>query len=255
MESARLLEMPAAGVFHGSGGEDLNMILTALLLGLAGGLHCAGMCGPLALALPQSGPGRTRFLVSRLAYNLGRIATYCLLGLVFGLIGRSFWLAGVQRWLSIGLGILLLVSLTTASRLGAWRPISWAVNALKSNMSALLRRRSLGSVALLGLLNGFLPCGLVYVAGAGATATGDIMKGVEFMAAFGAGTLPTVLAISLSGRLAPMSLRLRLRKAVPVSVAVLGLLLILRGAGLGIPWVSPGDSKDGLACCQQKHTP
>jgi sulfite exporter TauE/SafE len=91
---------------------------------------------------------------------------------------------------------------------------------------------------------------LVYVAGAGATATGDIFKGVEFMAAFGVGTFPTMLVISLSGRLAPMSLRLRLRKAVPISIAVLGLLLILRGAGLGIRWVSPGFSASGVTCCR-----
>jgi sulfite exporter TauE/SafE len=106
------------------------------------------------------------------------------------------------------------------------------------------------SIAALGLLNGFLPCGLVYAAGAGATATGGVLKSVSYMAAFGAGTVPVMMAISFSGNLVPFTFRLKLRKAVPVSVALLGLLLILRGAGLGIPWLSPIISVQGWSCCQ-----
>ena len=106
-------------------------------------------------------------------------------------------------------------------------------------MAVLLRRRSFNSLLVLGLLNGLLPCGLVYVACAGATATGDLFKGAFYMLAFGAGTVPMMLAISLSGNLVPISLRLKLLKAVPVAVFVLATLLILRGMSLGIPYVSP----------------
>ena len=88
------------------------MILgTAFFLGLAGSLHCAGMCGPLAMAVPVLGRNRWAVLASRLIYNLGRVVTYALLGLVFGLIGQTFALAGFQRWVSLVTGALILIGL------------------------------------------------------------------------------------------------------------------------------------------------
>jgi uncharacterized protein len=222
---------------------------TAFVLGLVGSLHCAGMCGPLTLALPAAGNTTGGYLSGRLAYNLGRIVPYCALGVVFGLVGKTLLLAGIQRWVSIGLGAALLTGLLTSRRLALWRPVMALVERLKSSMSALLRRGSLASLGMLGLLNGLLPCGLVYVACAGATATGRVSGGVEYMAAFGAGTVPLMLAISLSGKLVPLSLRLKLRKAIPVSVCLLAALLILRGMGLGIPYLSPDLSATGAACC------
>jgi sulfite exporter TauE/SafE len=221
----------------------------AFTLGLAGSFHCAGMCGPLALALPPSGNSVPGFVLGRTVYNLGRIATYYLLGLVFGLLGKTLWLAGVQRWVSIALGFALLAGLFASRRLALWRPGSVIVERLKSRMSRLLRRRSLASLALLGLLNGFLPCGLVYVACAGATATGAILSGAQYMAVFGAGTVPMMLAIGLSGKLVPVTLRLQLRKAVPASVFLLATLLILRGMSLGIPYLSPDLSGGAASCC------
>jgi uncharacterized protein len=223
---------------------------TALVLGLVGSLHCAGMCGPLALALPLAGSSRAGFLAGRAAYNLGRILTYCLLGVVFGLVGQTLLLAGVQRWVSIALGVALLAGLITSRRVALWHPVTALVNWLKSRMSVLLRQRSLVSLLLLGLLNGLLPCGLVYVACAGATATGNLLSGAQYMAVFGTGTVPMMLAISLSGRLVPMSLRLQLRKAIPVSVFLLATLLILRGMALGIPYLSP-DLASGASCCHK----
>ena len=216
-------------------------------LGLVGSLHCAGMCGPLALALPNSGVSAPGHLAGRLAYNLGRVITYCLLGVVFGSLGETLLLAGIQRWVSILLGVALLVGLFASRRLVLWRPVTGLVNRLKHPMSGLLRRHSTGSLLALGLLNGLLPCGLVYVAGAGATATGGVVSGLIYMAAFGAGTVPMMLAISLSGKLIPVSIRLKLVKAIPVSVFLLGALLILRGMALGIPYVSP-DLAAGSCC-------
>ena len=173
--------------------------------------------------------------------------TYCLLGLAFGLLGKTLLLAGIQRWVSIALGVALLVGLFASRRLALWRPVTGLVNRLKHPMSGLLRRHSTGSLLALGLLNGLLPCGLVYVAGAGATAMGGVVSGVIYMAAFGAGTVPMMLAISLSGKLIPVSIRLKLVKAIPVSVFLLGALLILRGMALGIPYVSP-DLAAGSCC-------
>jgi len=223
---------------------------TAFVLGLVGSLHCAGMCGPLALALPPSGSTTAGFFAGRVAYNLGRIVTYCGLGLIFGLLGQTLWLAGIQRWTSIALGVALLAGLFGSRRLALWRPVTALVEQLKSRMAALLRRRSLSALALLGLLNGLLPCGLVYVACAGATATGGILAGAQYMAAFGVGTVPLMLTISLSRNLLPISLRLQLRKAIPASVFLLAALLILRGMSLGIPYLSP-DLADGASCCHR----
>lgn len=224
---------------------------TAFILGLVGSLHCAGMCGPLALALPQAGAAPAQFAAGRLAYNLGRITTYTLLGVVFGLLGRTLLLAGIQRWVSIGLGICLLIGLFASRKLARWRPVTAFVGALKTKMSAQLRRRSFTALLLLGILNGLLPCGLVYVAGAGATATSGLLSGMLYMALFGAGTIPMMLAISLSGRLVPFSLRLKLQRAIPVSVFILATLLILRGMSLGIPYVSPVLSGEHPGCCQK----
>jgi sulfite exporter TauE/SafE len=222
-------------------------LITAFMLGLVGSLHCAGMCGPLVLAITAASPGR--FLLGRVAYNTGRILTYCAMGLVFGLLGKSFLVVGIQRWASIGLGIALLLGLFASRKLALWRPVTALVERLKSSMSVLLRQRSLASLVLLGLLNGLLPCGLVYVACAGAAAAGGIVSGVAYMVAFGAGTVPMLLGISLSGKLVPLTLRLRLRKAIPVSVFVLAAILVLRGMSLGIPYISPDLSGGSVACC------
>jgi sulfite exporter TauE/SafE len=228
------------------------MILwTALILGLAGSLHCAGMCGPLALAIPTASTTRTGVVAGRLAYNLGRMLTYCLLGVVFGLLGRTLLLAGIQRWVSILLGLALLFGLVSSRKLARWHPVIALVGQLKSHMSVLLRTRSLVALFLLGLLNGLLPCGLVYVACAGATATGSLSSGVVYMAAFGLGTVPMMLGIGLTGRLIPTALRHQLRKAIPVSVILLASMLILRGLSLGIPYVSPDLSSGNASCCHK----
>ena len=223
---------------------------TAFILGLVGSLHCAGMCGPLMLGLPTGGSSRFGFLLGRTTYNLGRMATYCVLGLVFGGLGRTFALAGIQRWVSILLGVSLLIGLMVSNRRWRFEPTSRVVAWLKCSMSHLLRRRTLVSLAVLGLLNGLLPCGLVYVACAGATAMGGLLPGAGYMAAFGAGTFPMMIAISLSGRLLPFQLRLKWQKAIPVCVFVVAALLIMRGMSLGVPYLSP-DLNSGSSCCHK----
>lgn len=222
---------------------------TPLALGLAGSLHCAGMCGPLALAVPAPGKGAATFLISRTLYNIGRIMTYSLLGVLFGVLGKTLFFAGIQRWFSIALGALLLIGLFSSTRLGLSKPVSNIVVRLRSAMSLFLRKRSVSSLFMLGMLNGLLPCGLVYVAAAAATINGSILGGVLFMAVFGLGTLPMMLSIGLSGRLIPPAVRLQFTRAVPVSVFLLATLLIFRGLGLGIPYLSPNLAEG--SCCHR----
>lgn len=224
----------------------------ALALGLLGSLHCAAMCGPLQLALPVPPGGPGRMLGGRLLYQLGRIATYCLLGIVAGLAGKSLVLAGLQRWLSIALGAAILAGFFLSKKAAVSAPVVRLVMRLKSAMSVQLQQRSLRSLALLGALNGLLPCGLVYAAMAGAVARGTVASGILFMAAFGLGTTPTLLALSLSGKILPVTWRLKLRAAIPLGVCALAALLILRGLSLGIPYVSPDLSAAHPSCC---HTP
>jgi uncharacterized protein len=217
----------------------MDLVWTALVIGLVGSVHCAGMCGPLALALPAIGTSRMSFTMGRLLYNAGRMTTYCAIGAIFGVLGRTLALAGLQRWLSLGAGILILLGLIVSTRAAAKKPAVAAVAWLKRTFASLLVRRTYTSMFFLGAVNGLLPCGLVYVAAAGATATGSIGASLLFMIAFGAGTLPVMLGLGLAGRKVQMSFRWRLQKLIPISVTCLALLLVLRGMALGIPYVSP----------------
>jgi hypothetical protein len=221
----------------------------AIALGLLGSLHCAAMCGPLLLALPVAPGGPGRFIAGRVVYQLGRIVTYCLLGVVAGLVGKSIFLAGFQRWLSIALGAAVLLGFLLSKRIAVSAPVVRLVGRLKSAMSAQLRHRGFRSLTLLGMLNGLLPCGLVYVALAGAVSQGGLFDGITYMALFGLGTTPMMLGIGLSGRAFPVSFRLKLRSAIPYGICLLGSLLILRGLGLGIPYVSPALVAGLPACC------
>ena len=220
--------------------NDLTLQLwAALTLGLVGSLHCAGMCGPLALALPRVGHTRHAFVTGRILYNLGRITTYCAIGLVFGLFGKSLALSGLQKWLSLTLGGLILLTLTGLT-LKPLNASGWKLFALvRKAFGAVLQRRSLSALFALGVVNGLLPCGLVYVAAAGAAVAGSLTGSIAAMAAFGFGTLPVMLAIPFLGPHAPVLSRVQPRRLLPAMVALIGVLLVLRGMELGIPYLSP----------------
>jgi sulfite exporter TauE/SafE len=221
----------------------------AFLIGFIGSAHCAGMCGPLALALPGTGNTRSTFIAGRAAYNLGRIATYGLLGAFFGLLGHGFAVAGLQRWVSLVAGAAILIAVATSRNdfaLGAsaTRVVGW----LKAGLGKLFRQRTFGALFAIGVLNGFLPCGLVYAACAGAVTTGNIAAGMLYMITFGLGTVPMMLALSFAGQKIQLPLRFRLQKLIPFSLVLVGVLLLLRGMGLGIPYLSPAISGKGSCC-------
>ena len=226
---------------------------TAFLLGLVGSLHCAGMCGPLALALPVNSPVFARFLSGRLLYNLGRMVTYAALGAVFGLLGQSFVVMGVQRWVSLAVGIVILVSLILSPRFFSSVQPAKFISVIKSPFLKLMRNRSLSALFGIGLLNGLLPCGLVYAACAAAMTSDTLLHGSEYMLAFGLGTIPMMLVITLMGQRLQFILRFKLQRLIPVSLAVIGTLMVLRGMALGIPHFSPKLTVQADAvrqCCQ-----
>ena len=222
------------------------MLLSAFILGLVGSLHCAGMCGALALAVPAVNPTRAGFLVSRLLYNAGRIATYTAIGALFGLVGETLSLAGFQGWLSLAAGAFILLGLIFA-KISLNNPAANLVIRIKRIFGNLLLRRSYPALFALGAVNGLLPCGLVYVAAAAATATGHVLTAAEYMVAFGLGTLPVLLAIPILGR--KIAFNFNYQKLVPISVALVALMLILRGLALDIPFISPDLAAGHCSAC------
>src|SRR3954453_13812565 len=220
---------------------------TAFVLGLVGSLHCGIMCGPLICALPTAGRSRSSFLARRVVYNAGRIGVYCLLGLLFGALGKSLSLVGLQKWLSLIAGCAVLIGLPASRRWNVQGPIWKSTHWLKKKFGRLLQQQTSASLLGLGALNGLLPCGLVYVASAGAAAGGDLWQGSLFMLSFGLGTLPMMLGIVFAAQ----TLRWIFgqgQNLIPASIALVGLLLVLRGLSLGIPYLSPDLSNGGAHC-------
>lgn len=223
-------------------------LITPFTIGLLGSMHCVGMCGPIALTLPIGRRSEIGRLIALMAYNIGRISTYALLGTVFGLLGKSFYLAGIQRQVSVFLGLLLLLGIfipkliSQKSRVSSW----WykLFGNLYQEMSALIKKGSISSIFVLGIINGFLPCGLVYVALAGALAQSEVYNGSLFMVMFGLGTAPAMFAIGWASKYISLTLRNSIRKVTPYFIAFFGILLILRGLNLGI-YLSPRIEKVG----------
>jgi sulfite exporter TauE/SafE len=219
----------------------LQVIIPAFLLGFAGSVHCIGMCGPLALSVPVAG-GRGSRVRAGLIYNTGRVATYSMLGAIFGLAGRSFAWFGWQQRFSLVLGVLILLFVLVPG-LSSNRWLSAGAGKLfmrvRNRFSTVLFRGNPGSILASGVLNGILPCGLVYLALAGAAATGQAMDGALFMMFFGWGTLPVMFSVVFFGTVFKQNFRIRMRSIYPAMMAVMAILLIIRGLNLGIPYLSP----------------
>ena len=218
-------------------------ILAAFVVGLVGSLHCIGMCGPIAIALPVPTSSNLSFLTGRILYNLGRVITYSFLGAILGLLGGRIAIAGAQQVVSIVLGVIVIVAVMLPQRYKnyfAQHPVVQNLaRPLRSNISVLFKKGTFSAMFLIGILNGFLPCGLVYVALAGAIASGDAISGAAVMILFGLGTVPAMFAASVFGKFINVGIRTKIRKAVPVFAILLGVIFILRGMNLGIKFISP----------------
>ena len=229
--------------------------LQALLLGLLGSFHCVGMCGPIVIALPLKNKSWFSRISSSLLYNSGRSFTYGTMGLLFGLLGRGLYLGGIQQWVSLFLGGIMILSVFFPA---LFRKISLQSKAgnliarIKSLFGKMFSIQKYYSLFLIGLLNGLLPCGLVYVALAGAVMLGNAQEGALYMILFGLGTMPVMLALALAGNVVSLKFRNKIRRLIPVFIVVIGLLFILRGLNLGIPYLSPQIEKHSLKakCCQ-----
>ena len=216
---------------------------TAFIVGLVGSAHCAGMCGPIALALPLKSDNWFTRVSGGLVYNAGRIITYMMLGAIFGLLGKGLHMAGFQLWASIIIGVVMIVMVVIPLIFNKLPSLNNVFEGYSSRLLGGFRSmfRNGGTLSLfgIGLLNGILPCGLVYVAVAGAINAGDVVSAMLYMALFGAGTIPVMLAVSLAGTMISLKLRIFVNKLAPYVIVLLGILFILRGLSLGIPYISP----------------
>lgn len=219
------------------------MLFSALIFGLLGSFHCIGMCGPIAFMLPVSRNNKLKKVFQILLYHGGRLMAYSIIGLIFGMLGKSLNLFGLQQYLSVATGVVMIgvviIPLQKFRKYNLSTPLTRGIGKIKSSLGAALKRKTPDTFLTIGFLNGFLPCGLVYMAVFGAVASGNIMEGSLYMLLFGVGTIPLMTtAVYFSGFLTQI-MRKRIRQLIPVFVAAIGLLFILRGLGLGIPFISP----------------
>jgi sulfite exporter TauE/SafE len=203
------------------------------------------MCGPIAMMLPVDRTNEAKKVLQILTYHFGKIIAYASLGLIFGLLGKSFYLAGWQQQMSIIFGVLMIVVAFVPEKVFARYNFSKSVfkiiSNVKSNLGKQFKNKSYFSLFTIGFLNGFLPCGMVYIAIFGAIAMQSVSLGVMYMLLFGIGTIPMLTLVVYLSQLLTFSSRNALQKGIPIVTIVIGILFIIRGLGLDIPYVSPSN--------------
>ncbi|WP_278035311.1 sulfite exporter TauE/SafE family protein [Flavobacterium nitratireducens] len=219
------------------------MLYTALLFGLISSLHCIGMCGPIAMMLPVDRSNPSKKIMQIMSYHLGRISAYATVGFVFGLLGKGFYMAGMQQKMSIIIGFLMILVILipekTFANYNFSKPVFRLIAKVKEALGKQFKKKTYQSLFTIGLLNGFLPCGMVYVALFGAIAMQSSSLGVLYMILFGLGTVPLMSSVVYIHSFISLGMRNRIQKLIPFVVVLIGFLFILRGLGLGIPYVSP----------------
>lgn len=233
------------------------ILISAAVLGFAGSLHCVGMCGPIALSVPMASAEGGSRLFGLFIYFMGKTITYVLLGVIFGLLGQQLALAGFQQALSLVLGgAMLFFAIATIFKPGIFHNNRLTIligNKLAPLMGTFIGKQNSASSLVLGMLNGLLPCGLVYVAISAATATGSVWIAASFMGVFGLATMPLMLSLVMFTAQLSLNYRNQVRKWLPAFTAVVAVLLILRGLDLGIPYVSPHLENVGKGAAASCH--
>ena len=180
-----------------------------------------------------------------ITYHIGRLLAYATIGLFFGLLGKGFFLAGIQQRLSIFIGILMIIVIVvpenSLSNYNFSKLVFRLISKIKATLGSQFKNKSYKSLFTIGLLNGFLPCGMVYVALFGAIAMQSAGFGVLYMILFGLGTVPMMSSVVYLNSILTLSVRNKIQKIIPYVGVCIGILFILRGLGLGIPYVSPNN--------------
>ncbi len=245
--------------------ELIEIIIIGFLIGLGSNFHCIGMCGPIALAIPVNRKNNLTILSGALQYNIGRVITYAILGLIVGTIGLTINTLGVLQWLSIisGIGLILYAWKKYIGNLLPFKNSKFSIQPLlNKGLGKVIRSKNPLRLFFLGFLNGLLPCGMVFVALTNAILTGDIIPSAIAMIAFGIGTLPAMIGVVFMMNKITQQTRQKMTRLVPYLLTIVGLLIILRGLNLGIPYISPSvkmiekkmDTKEGEAEPQTEQT-
>lgn len=221
------------------------MLYSAFIFGLISSFHCIGMCGPIAMMLPLDHQNKIKKHIQIATYHIGRLTAYAAIGLLFGLLGRGFFLAGLQQKMSIFIGLSMIIVVLTPekvfSKYNFSKPVYKFISKIKSNLGSHFKNKSYESLFIIGLLNGFLPCGMVYVALFGAIAMQSAGFGMLYMILFGLGTIPLMTTVVYLHSLLKLSFRNKIQKVIPYVAVIIGILFILRGLGWGIPYLSPSN--------------
>jgi sulfite exporter TauE/SafE len=228
-------------------------ILAGFALGIAGSMHCVGMCGPLALLLPTSQrfPGA---YISNFLYQFGRVITYVLLGAFFGGIMEWLDIRKFEQWISLTIGIVFLLIWANEFFNKSSNLLGFISNWVNKKFASTLNEGGAFKWLIAGMLNGLLPCGLVYGALLGSLGMGSWLNGILFMFGFGLATMPALLAVTFTKHLINSRVKLNLQKLMPFWLLIMGILFVLRGANLGIPFLSPkfshsADISSNSSCC------
>ena len=215
------------------------MYISAVLIGLTGSIHCIAMCSSITLLIGGDKHSK-KYTLQRILYNVGRLIGYAVLGIIAGILGHVAWFFGVQQWLSIAFGIILLLGLilygSKSIHNPKWKPLLKLTTWLKLSFSNIYSWNSSFKGLFIGLLNGFLPCGLVYMALIGALSTPSFSGSIVYMLIFGLGTWPMMISVSFFGGWIKTKINGRVLRTIPYMIAI---LFILRGLNLGIPYLSP----------------
>ena len=226
----------------------MNDLHLAFMIGLLGSVHCIGMCGPLAFAVPSLKPGIGYLVLDKVLYQTGRIISYCILGALIGLIGRQLWMSGLQQGISIFTGVLIIAAACSRIfKLSAGRGSSLLLKPFNKMFGYALKHKA--NHLIIGMINGLLPCGFVYLALAGALNMGNVALSVSYMFWFGVGTAPLMLLATIGMGFTGTLVRQRINKVIPFLMLFLGCWFVLRGMNLNIPYVSPAKQITSVAEC------
>jgi sulfite exporter TauE/SafE len=223
----------------------------AFFIGLFGSIHCIGMCGPLALAIPVSENKWWLIVGDKILYNSGRIITYSFFGLLIGMVGKQLWIYGLQQGISLVSGLLVIMAGVTRLfkiRHSENKVLSLLMLPVNRMLSYALNHHS--GHFIIGVINGLLPCGFVYLALAGAVNMQTPIAAATYMFWFGAGTFPLMLLATISSGFAGPAVRRQINKAIPYVMVCLGFWFILRGLNLNIPYLSPAKQTSGVSVCR-----
>lgn len=231
-------------------------VLMAFLMGFTGSLHCAGMCGPIIWIMPFHAFKGAKKVIAIALYHLGRISVYALMAVLLYSF-KELFNPRLQQYISILSGVILLIAglISFVPSHNFKFNLPWS-NPVKNSLAKVIGNPQLGAITAAGILNGMLPCGLVYMALSATIAMPTVTGAALLMYVFGIGTLPMLVGITLLKSRMSFTKGVNIKRFAPAIVFSFGLLFVLRGLNLGIPYLSPKvevTAKEVKAsCCHKK---